>query len=346
MTQENLEKLIEQLRYESSPQVKERMRGSIDRAWNQQNFVQDSKETLPLWRIVMNSPKTKFAIAAVLVIAVVLGVIPFLKQAAPPTFAEVISPLMHAETVVLTIVVGPEDSGAEIQDRIKGNRIRRTVKGIQENISIIDLETSQVLALDPGSKTAVFMELENLPKIPNYMERLRNIITVLEETEGVTIEYLEQHQLDGQRVLGYHVTYPGGEIYIWADPVTYAPVQIDQYEGQMTILCKDMQFDVPMDEALFSMEVPEGYTRQDVSLDLRSGTEENFIEGLRLWAEHIGDGYFPEDVRVEAFIKNAPMLGQKMEAAGLTEAEQMEIGMALGRHLLFIRFFRGEASEL
>lgn len=346
MTDKNLRNLIDQLQYKSRPDVKERMREKIDRAWNQQNFGQDSKEGLPIWRILMNSPKTKFAVAAVLIIAVVLGAIPFLKHTTPPTFAQVISPLMHAETAMLTIVIGQpgQPNSAEIQDMILGNRIRRTVPGAQENTSIIDLETSQVMVLDPSNKVAVYVKLENLPEIPNYMERLRNVITVLEEAEGVQMEYLPEHDLDGRTVLGYHATYPGGQLYIWADPVTYAPVQIDQYEGQMTIICKDLQFDVPMDAADFSMDVPEGYTTQQTQLDLASGTEEAFIEGLRLWAEYVGDGFFPEDVRVEAFIRNAPMMGQKLEALGLSDAEAMEIGMALGRHVLFIRFFKGQGQ--
>jgi outer membrane lipoprotein-sorting protein len=343
MTDKNLKNLIDQLQYKSQPAVQERMRESIDRAWNQQNPPQGSTESLPLWRILMNSPKTKFAIAAALIVAVVLGIVPFIKHTTPPTFAEVTSYLMQAENAILTIVIGEPGAAPPIQDMILGNRIRRTVEGIP-NVSIIDLETSKILSLDANTKTAVYVELKNLPQIPNYMEHLRNIITILEETEGVEIEYLDRQDLDGRTVIGYKATYPGGQLYLWADPATYAPVQIDQYEGQMTILCKDLQFDVPMDEALFSMEVPEGYTTQQAQLDLASGTEEAFILGLGLWAQYIGDGYYPDDVHVEAFIKNAPMIGQKLEAAGLPESETMQIGMALSRHLLFIRFFKGQGE--
>jgi len=343
MTDNTLKNLIAQLQYKSSPALQERMRKAIDRAWNSNPQPQGFSRTLPLWRNVMNSPKAKFAFAASLLIAVVLGIIPIFKQTAPPTFAQVAGRLMHAENAVLTIIVGQPGTAPQIRDMILGNRIRRTVEGTP-TVSIIDLETSRVLTFDSNSKTAVYMELKNLPQIPNYMERLRNILSILEETEGVQIEYLPEHILDGRKVLGYHAVYPGGELYLWADPATYAPVQIDQYEGQMTILCKDMQFDVPMEEELFSMEAPEGYIVQQTQLDLAGGTEENFIEGLRLWAEYIGDGFFPEDVHVEAFIKNASKIGQKLQAAGLPDAEAMKIGMAISRHVLFIRFFKGEGE--
>ena len=343
MTQENLEKLLKRLADTSRPDVKNRIRENLDRVWNQQTFSQARKADLPLWRIIMNSPRTKFAIAAVLIIAMMLGAIPFVRHTAPPTFAEVISPLMHAETAVLTIVMGPPGKGPEIHDMIKGNRIRRTLDGVP-NVSIIDLEASKILSLEPNSKVAVYVDLKNLPEIKNYMEHLRNLVTILEQTEGTQIEYLDERDLDGRAAVGYHVTYPGGELYIWSDPATYVPFQIEQYEGQITIICKDLQFDVPMDDSLFSMDVPEGYTMQQTQLDLSSGTEEAFILGLGLWAQYIGDGYYPEDVHVEAFIKNAPMMGHKLESSGLSEQEQMKIGMALARHMLFIRFFRGEGE--
>ena len=83
---------------------------------------------------------------------------------------------------------------------------------------------------------------------------------------------------------------------------------------------------------------------QQTQLDLASGTEEAFILGLGLWAQYVGDGYFPDDVHVEAFVKNAPMMGQKLEGSDLSDAEQMKIGMALARHMLFIRFFKGQGD--
>ena len=71
-------------------------------------------------------------------------------------------------------------------------------------------------------------------------------------------------------------------------------------------------------------------------------TEQDFVEGLRVRAEVFGNGLFPESVAVEDYIKEAPTLEKKMEELGLSDEEEMELGMKLSRHLLFIRFFKGQ----
>jgi len=77
---------------------------------------------------------------------------------------------------------------------------------------------------------------------------------------------------------------------------------------------------------------------------LLGATEDDFIEGLRIRAEIIGDGQFPEGVAVEDYLKQAPAIGKKIEELGLSQEEETELGMKLTRHLLFIRFFKGEGE--
>ena len=113
----------------------------------------------------------------------------------------------------------------------------------------------------------------------------------------------------------------------------------------MHLICKDVRFDVDLDETLFSMEVPAGYTEQQTQqLDLFGSTEEDFIEGLRVWTEYIGDGEFPEDVSLEHFVKQTPMLQKKFEKLDLSDEEELEVGMKFQRHIMFIRFFKGEGK--
>jgi hypothetical protein len=92
------------------------------------------------------------------------------------------------------------------------------------------------------------------------------------------------------------------------------------------------------------MEVPEGYKLQQTELDLMGATEQDFIEGLRIRAQVLGDGLFPESVAVEDYLKEAPAIGKKIGELGLSEKEQGELGMKLAKHLLFIRFFKGEGK--
>jgi hypothetical protein len=73
-------------------------------------------------------------------------------------------------------------------------------------------------------------------------------------------------------------------------------------------------------------------------------TEQEFIEGLRIRAEVFGDGRFPEGVGVDDYLKAAPTMEKKMEGLGLSDEQELEMGMKLSRHLLFIRFFKGQGQ--
>ncbi len=297
-----------------------------------------------IWRTIMKSPITKIA-AAVLVITGVLIVMHFVGlSTATVTFAEVIEPIFNAQNAILDIIIGEEGQGPVIHDQIKGSRIRRTMSNMEDVVSIIDLEAGRILSLTVSKKEAAYVDLKGLPSMPNYMDTLRNVISELQDNPRFVVEELGEQEIDGQKVIGFRAKHPKTEITIWADPETALPVRIEQVGGQMKVICKNLEFDVDLDESLFSMEVPEEYTLQQVELDLLGATEQDFIEGLRIRAEVFGDGQFPDGVAVEDYLKQAPSMGRKIEELGLSDEEATELGMKLSRHLLFIRFFKGEGQ--
>jgi hypothetical protein len=214
---------------------------------------------------------------------------------------------------------------------------------MEDDVSIIDLESWRVLALTVSEKKAAYIDLKGLPSMPNYMDTLRNLISELQEKPGFEVEELGKQEVDGREAVGFLAKHPRAEITIWADPETALPVRMEQISGQLKVICKNVKFDVPMDESLFSMEVPEGYTLQEEELDLLGSTEEDFIEGLRILAE-LFDGQFPDGVAVEDYLRQAPLIEGKIKELGLSDEEEIEWGMKLSRHLLFIRFFKGQGQ--
>jgi outer membrane lipoprotein-sorting protein len=307
--------------------------------------LRESINTMSMWRTIMRSPITKIAAAAV-VITGVLVVMHFAGlSSGTVTFADVIKPILNAKTAVLDIIIGDEEAGGPvIHDQIKGSRIRRTMSNMEDDVIIIDLETSRILTFNVSKKEAAYVDLKGLPSMPNYMEILRNIIKGLQESPDFEVEELGTQEVDGRRAIGFSARHPKAEITIWADPETALPLRIEQVTGQVKVICKNVQFDVPMDESMFSMDVPDGYKLQQVELDLMGSTEEDFIEGLRVRAEVFGGGQFPDSVAVEDFIKEAPSMEKKMEELGLSDEEETEQGMKVTRHLLFIRFFKGQGE--
>lgn len=295
----------------------------------------------------MSNKATKLAAAAVILVAVLVAA-HFLGSplSSTVTFAHVLEPILNANTAVLDIVIGEESEDTPvIHDMIMGSRIRRKLSTMSDSVTILDLQAGRILALSEKDKTAQYISMKGLPPIPNYLEHLKNIIVTLQKSSDFVLDELGEQEIAGRMLIGFHMTHPKIEITLWADPTTGLPVRIEQNEGQMRLICKNVQFDVPMEASLFSMDVPEGYTlQQETTLDLQGGTEEAFIEGLGFLAETVNEGRLPDGVAVEDYLKLAPAVAAQLESMDLSDEEKAAIGVKIQNMLLFIRFFQGEGK--
>lgn len=344
---DEIKRLIHESQIAAGPGADERMlRGALNELEERRRRATAHPEPA-LWRIIMTSRMTKIAAAAGIVLAALIT-FHFIGNpvGSTLTFAQVIQPILKASTAEFDIIVGKEDGGAPIiHDVVMGSRIRRTLPAVGDDITIIDLEAGRILTLSDEKKEAQYLSLEGLPSIPNYMDHLKNVLLMLDKSPDFVVEDLGVQEIDGREVVGFFAKHPRAEITLWADAETGLPVRIEQDEGQMRVICKNMRFDVPVEDAWFSMDVPEGYkVRQESTLDLLAGTEEAFIEGLRLLAEKFNDGRFPDGVAVEDYLKQAPDVAKKMKAMNLTSEEQVALGQTIQNYLLFTRFFQGEGQ--
>jgi hypothetical protein len=344
---DEIRRLIQRSEIKSGPETEARILGDALDQLDKRRQERAIRPEPGVWRIVMRSRITKLIAAAVIVIAVLVGFHavgnPF---ASTLTFAKVIQPIVNANTAVLDIIIGEEKEGVPvIHDMIMGSRIRRTVPTMPGDASIIDLEAGRILGLSEQKKEARYMSLKGLPPIPNYLDNLKNVITKLQEIPQFTAEGLGERQIDGRTLIGFRASHPKLAVTIWADPSTGLPVRIEQDEGQLHVICKNVRFDDPMPDSLFSMDVPEGYKlQQEMTLDLTAGTEQAFIEGLCLLAETFNDGIFPDGVAVEDYLKRAPADAKRIESMHLSDEEQAKLGEKVQNYLLFTRFFKGEGK--
>jgi hypothetical protein len=343
---DDIKKLIDEAQITSSSQVDRRILADALEDLEKRRQQRAVRPRPVVWRIVMRSKTAKVAVAAALVVAVLLG-FHFLGSplGSGVTFAQVIQPILNANTAVFDIVLGAEDPNTPVlHDMVMGSRIRRTLSNIQNNVSVIDLQSGRILNLDETKKEAAYISLKGLPSIPNYLDTLKTLIAKLQESPSMVVEDLGVKEVDGRKVVGFLARHPNVEITIWADPKTGLPVRIEQKEKQLQAVVKNVRFDVPMDESLFSMEVPAGYKQQEVNLDLLGATEADFIEGLRILAEVVGDGQFPDGVAVEDVVKQAPLIGKKFDSLNVSDAEKTALGVKIQKHMFFLRFFKGEGK--
>jgi hypothetical protein len=285
---------------------------------------------LKLRRIIMKSPYVKIAAAAIIIIAVLIGFNPMKPSI---TIAQVVEPILNAKTMIYDFLVGDEVTSPIIHDIIVGQRIRRTISNMPGMTHIIDLESAQMLVLTDGEKTAAYIDIRGQlgDRTQGYVKFLRQAVTNLKDN----YEELGEQEIEGRKTIAFQASGPNEGIKIWADPETALPVRIELGVGQMFVILKNFQFDAPIDDSLMSMDVPTGYTLKEAGFDFTDATEQDFIESLRIWAEVIGDGTFPDAIGTESTMKAMPTLVQKLGEMQVTEEEGTQLGMSFGKGMLF-----------
>jgi outer membrane lipoprotein-sorting protein len=289
--------------------------------------------SLKLRRIIMKSSITKFAAAAVIIIAVTAGILQL--GSGTVTWAKVVEPILNARTIICDMIIGADENNPVMHEIIVGSRIRRTVSNIPNMTMVIDLDSENMLILDSAEKTASYVDIKGDlgDRTQSYVKFLRDIITEIKDNPD--IENLGEQIIDGRKAVGFTGRGPNTEVTIWADAKTALPIRIDLRIGQGYSILKNFELDVPVDESLLSMEVPAGYTKKDTQFDFGNATEQDFVESLRVWAKVLGDGTFPDAIGTENAMKEMPMLGQKVGALNLSKEQATQMGITFGKGMLF-----------
>jgi outer membrane lipoprotein-sorting protein len=329
------------------------------------------KSPLVIWSTIMRNRNLRYsAAAAVIVIAAIIGLTPFLGGTI--TFADVIKPILNARTVVLDYVIGEGPDALEWHDIVIGSRIRRTVSNIDKTkildsevrrtmsnmdmTMILDLEDGRMLTLVSlgVTKIASYNDIQGIGQgdFRSVLDFVRNVVSRVKDNPDADIQDLGEKEINGQKAVGFYVKGLGSiELTIWANKKTSLPIRIEFTEGKtstVTTVIKNIEFDVPLEESLVSMEVPAGYTLKDTTLApaflpeeqlVSNATEEDLVESLRIWAEIILDGAFPDAIGTDHFIKQAAVLGSKLASLGHPLSEMEQLGSKYTKGMLFLQEF-------
>ena len=303
-----------------------------------------------IWRITMTTNKFKLAAAAIILIAAAIGLDLFLGGTI--TFADVIKPILNARTVVLDYVIGEGPDALEMHDIVIGSRIRRTMSNIDKTMildsrvrsTLSNMDMTMILDLEDGrmltlvalgvTKIASYNDIQGtgLEGTRSVLDFVRNVVSEVKDNPDADIQDLGEKEINGQKAVGFYVKGPNVDLTIWANKKTSLPIRIEFAEGKTSKVIKNIKFDVPLEESLVSMEVPAGYTQKDTAPlhiievpapdnHLSNATEEDLVESLRIWAEIILDGAFPDAIGTDHFMKQAYVLGYKLASLRLPHSE-------------------------
>jgi outer membrane lipoprotein-sorting protein len=354
---ENIERLIKAFCTDknssarTTEQLDEKILNAALSAREEYKRTQSAQTQPKIWRIAMHSKLTKLAAAAVVAVAVIVGS-QFLGGTI--TFAQVIEPILNARTVVLDYVIGEGPDALEMHDIVIGSRIRRTISNMDmtkildprvrstlsnmDTIMILDLEDARMLTLVSlgVTKIASYIDIQGtgLEGTRSVLDFVRNVVSRVKDNPDADIQDLGEKEINGQKAVGFYVKGLNVDLTIWANKKTSLPIRIEFTEGKTSTVIKNIEFDVPLEESLVSMEVPAGYTLKDMTLNIievpapdnlpYNATEEDLVESLRIWAEIILDGAFPDAIGTDHFMKQAAVLGYKLASLGLPDSGEME----------------------
>jgi hypothetical protein len=312
-----------------------------------------------LGRIIMRSPITKLAAAAVVVIACVIGLSLWRTTGSGIALADVLARVEQATAFRYRWVTG-EDPNKET---------RRTCLISQEYGSKTTTEeldpnggwrTVGESYLSPDRKTAIRIlhkqkryrriEWDDVTAERMYMMSVNDPRTFLKRILACKYESMGRSTIDGIEVEGFQTTDPNfyhfgignqgagliGDVNqisvrkVWVDTKTRLPVRCDSTEAQKVeeFGMYDFQWDVSVDAADFKPVIPDDYTGTVTKYPAQQTNEETTIRGLKIWVELIGK--YPEIIRPFDFsvLRSALEKSEtraatrlKEETRGLTEDE-------------------------
>jgi len=294
---------------------------------------------LRIRRLIMKSPIAKVAVAAVVVVAVVVGFNVFLGGGTGAAFAQVVEQLHNAQTLVYSLItMTGQDAMPTVRTDIafKEPGLLRT--------STADGYVTVVEATDAGVKG-----ISIVPPMKEYLEFEFSFADVPDDSETgpyVSVEKLRalpaqadealgRKQIDGRTLDGFRVTEGDTTTTVWLDPKTgelaRAEMEFAHTPG-MNLIMTDFQFDAPLDDSLFRLVPPAGYSRmeQEFQADMAEVGERDLIALLRMWSQWTTDKTFPPTLIGTELGKIVMQMGREgrfadADAAGYDPAQQGQI---------------------
>jgi hypothetical protein len=328
--EDELKKLLTQLNIDSKPNPvhRENLRRQMLSAFNETNVSPWQKFA----RAILKNPITKLAAAAVIIIAVLVNIIHFdgSVNVTNAAFADVLQSIYKAKTVTYKETFHTKDGTFTNEVMLTEAGIQRTVLP-EGGIMIFDFCNGISLTITPATKSALLTRRvgrKRTGKLFSYLDWL----STLHEQSG---KYVQQEEIDGKMTNKFICDQGEFyKITVWVDPETNLPVRvekvslphpnkdiimpqmslsladfggnsdethtyticgIDGIQEKMTIVMSDFVWDADIDQSLFSLTPPEGYTVEEGQADVSEIGEKDLIDTLALWAE-MSDGNFPEAI--------------------------------------------------
>jgi len=340
---EDIKRLVKDAKVIINPDVKKNALKELIGELEKPETIRSAETRANTWRIIMKSRTIKLAAAAVIMIAVLLGV-PFLpKSTTSPTLAEILAKVEQPRAYMYKMNMKVSGS---VMKKISpwGQEMTGTVTisedfGMKTEMEMIDPNTGETTRQEhyiiPDEKLLVilmhdtkqFSRTEFNDDLLARMKKQNNDPRALIR-QMLDLKYtkLGRSEIDGIEVDGFETTDPcvsGGttgdaKVTLWVDSKSWLPylVEMDMSidgQGRIQSTYFDYQWDVPVQKGEFEPVIPEDYAAMPGDgMKWPEMTEEAAIEGLRLVADLAGR--YPKQASiVELMHELSPILYKRIK---------------------------------
>jgi outer membrane lipoprotein-sorting protein len=284
---EDVEKLIKRVRLKASAQMHERTLNDALDAQEKSRRIKLARLEPKIWRTIMRNPITKVSSAAVIIIVLMVG-ISYLDtpiDGASAVFAAAMDSVRQARTFSCIHIsdMGYEDGGKRGKylmkqklmfkepDRERHEKLTSAPPWPQYigEVTIWHYGKRQRLQYRPFDKTAEFHDMSSDYVIDKKTGELKltqlntSIRDYLLKLSAGAVEDFGRVELDGQSVRMLQSRKDKRITTVWVNPETSYPVQIEHKwmdQSRSPVMYTSIQIDTELDDSLFSLEPPEGYT--------------------------------------------------------------------------------------
>lgn len=160
-------------------------------------------------------------------------------------------------------------------------------------VSISNTKDGILLSLNDRNKTATFYEINQ-----NVIDqqKQRNYLDSLKEIPENAIRRLEDTTFNGCPAEKYLAKRGEREFVVTIDAETKLPVEMKFTRGDFIEIITDFEFDVELDQELFSMKVPEGYRKVEKKIGTQHPLAQTLIVSPSDGLNHLGFESSIEDV--------------------------------------------------
>ena len=294
---ENIENIIKKFDIDINTKRDQEILDEIQQARASSKQSKSSFSVIDLWRTIMKSKMTKFAVAAVIIIAISIGINQFggSIDGASVAWANAMEHFVTAQTARfdLSIEFGEQEpqTSSFLYDA-KGYIRQNMANG---TVNFVDYNRNKVFSLVPDSNVVVIRDVRK----SDFHTALYDIFTKLQDLiqQAIDLGYgpvksIGTKNIDGHTAYGYCVETTGqsqqspslywqgkGTLTIWADAETDFPLILKWHNNITdTVTVSNICLNVVFSPDELSITIPDGYIIRDETLAVTEPqNEENFI---------------------------------------------------------------------